>query len=54
VIPARVPHNMLEVLPREEYLGKMGAVIEARNGMDKDFSDFLPELMPARLTAMTR
>jgi methylisocitrate lyase len=40
VIPARVPHNMLEVLPRAEYLGKMGAIVEARNGMDKDFRIF--------------
>jgi methylisocitrate lyase len=40
VIPARVPHNMLEVLPRAEYLGKMGAILEARNGMDKDFLIF--------------
>jgi len=40
VIPARVPHNMLECLPREEYLGKMGAIIEARNGLDKDFLIF--------------
>ena len=40
VIPARVPHNMLEVLPRDEYLGKMGAVVAARNGMDKDFLIF--------------
>jgi methylisocitrate lyase len=40
VIPARVPHNMLEVLPRAEYLGKMGAIVEARNGMDKDFLIF--------------
>jgi 2-methylisocitrate lyase-like PEP mutase family enzyme len=40
VIPARVPHNMLEVLPRAEYLGKMGAIVEARNGLDKDFLIF--------------
>lgn len=40
VISARVPHNMLEVLPRAEYLGKMGAVVEARNGLDRDFLIF--------------
>ena len=40
VIPARVPHNMLEVLPRAEYLGKMGAIVEARDGLDKDFLIF--------------
>jgi methylisocitrate lyase len=34
---ARDPHNLVEVLPGEEYLGKMGAVIEARNKEDKDF-----------------
>jgi 2-methylisocitrate lyase-like PEP mutase family enzyme len=37
VIPTRVPHNLVEVLPRDEYLGKMGAVVEARNSEDKDF-----------------
>ena len=34
---ARTPHNMGEVLPRDEYLGKIGAVLEARNEEDKDF-----------------
>jgi 2-methylisocitrate lyase-like PEP mutase family enzyme len=34
---ARVPHNLVDVLPRDEYLGKMGAVVEARNKEDKDF-----------------
>jgi methylisocitrate lyase len=34
---AGVPHNLVEVLPRAEYLGKMGAVLEARNKEDKDF-----------------
>jgi methylisocitrate lyase len=34
---ARNPHNLVEVLPRAEYLGKMGAIIEARNKLDKDF-----------------
>jgi 2,3-dimethylmalate lyase len=36
-ILARTPHNLVEVLPRSEYLGKMGAVLEARNKIDKDF-----------------
>ena len=34
---ARTPHNLVDVLPRNEYLGKMGAVLEARNKEDKDF-----------------
>jgi methylisocitrate lyase len=34
---SRTPHNLVEVLPRDEYLGKMSAVIEARNSLDKDF-----------------
>jgi 2-methylisocitrate lyase-like PEP mutase family enzyme len=34
---ARTPHNLVEVLSRNEYIGKMGAVIEARNKLDKDF-----------------
>jgi methylisocitrate lyase len=33
----RAPHNLVEVLPIEEYLGKMGAIIEARNKEDRDF-----------------
>ena len=37
LILARAPHNLVEVLPRDEYLGKMGAVLEARNKVDKDF-----------------
>jgi len=36
-ILARTPHNLVEVLSRNEYIGKMGAVIEARNKLDKDF-----------------
>ena len=36
-ILAKTPHNLVEVLPRNEYLGKMGAVLEARNELDKDF-----------------
>ncbi len=35
-----------EVLPRDEYLGKMGAVLEARNNEDKDF------LIVARIDAL--
>lgn len=35
-ILATAPHNMIEVLPRDEYLGKMAAVLEARNKEDKD------------------
>jgi methylisocitrate lyase len=34
---ARDPHNLVEVLPQKEYLGKMGAIVEARNKLDKDF-----------------
>jgi methylisocitrate lyase len=34
---ARDPHNLVEVLPRGEYLGKMGAILEARDEQDKDF-----------------
>jgi methylisocitrate lyase len=33
----RAPHNLVEVLPIEEYLSKMGAIIEARNKEDRDF-----------------
>jgi len=36
LILATVPHNMIEVLPRDEYLGKIGAVLEARDKEDKD------------------
>ena len=36
-ILARTPHNLVEVLPRNEYLGKIGAVLEARNQIDKEF-----------------
>jgi methylisocitrate lyase len=36
-ILATVVHNLVEVLPRDEYLGKIGAVLEARNKEDKDF-----------------
>ena len=36
-ILARTPHNLVEVLPRDEYIGKMGSVLEARNKEDKDF-----------------
>jgi 2-methylisocitrate lyase-like PEP mutase family enzyme len=36
-ILATAPHAMVEVLPRDEYLGKMRAVLEARNKEDKDF-----------------
>lgn len=36
-ILATAPHSLVEVLSRDEYLGKMGAVIEARNREDKDF-----------------
>lgn len=35
-ILATAPHNMIEVLPRDEYLGKIGAVLKARNKEDKD------------------
>jgi 2-methylisocitrate lyase-like PEP mutase family enzyme len=35
-IQASAPHNLIEVLPRDEYLGKMRAVLEARNQEDKD------------------
>jgi 2-methylisocitrate lyase-like PEP mutase family enzyme len=37
VIKTTVPHNLIQVLSREEYLGKMGAVVEARNNGDKNF-----------------
>ena len=30
-------HALVEVLPRDEYFGKMGAVLEARDKEDKDF-----------------
>jgi 2-methylisocitrate lyase-like PEP mutase family enzyme len=33
----RTPHNLVDVLPRDEFLGKMGAVLEARDKEDKDF-----------------
>jgi 2-methylisocitrate lyase-like PEP mutase family enzyme len=33
----RAPHNLVDVLPRNEFLGKMGAVMEARDKEDKDF-----------------
>jgi 2-methylisocitrate lyase-like PEP mutase family enzyme len=33
----RAPHNLVDVLPRDEFLGKMGAVLEARDKEDKDF-----------------
>lgn len=36
-ILARSPHNLVEVLPRDEYIGKMSAVLEARDKEDKDF-----------------
>jgi len=36
-ILATDPHALVEVLPRDEYLGKIGAVLEARNKEDKDF-----------------
>ena len=37
VIKTTVPHNLIEVLSRDEYFSKMGAVVEARNTYDKDF-----------------
>ncbi len=37
VMRTTVAHNMVEVLSQDEYLGKMGAVVEARNEKDKDF-----------------
>ncbi len=36
LILATAPHNLIEVLPRDEYLGKIGAVLEARDKEDKD------------------
>ncbi len=33
----RAPHNLVDVLPKDEFLGKMGAVLEARDKEDKDF-----------------
>ena len=33
----RTPHNLVDVLPRDEFLGKIGAVLEARDKEDKDF-----------------
>ena len=33
----RTPHNLVDVLPRDEFLGKMGAVLEARDKEDQDF-----------------
>ena len=36
-ILATSPHSLVEVLPRDEYLGKMKAVMEARDKEDKDF-----------------
>ena len=37
LIPVKTPHNLAEVVPRDKYLGKIGAVLEARNKKDKDF-----------------
>jgi len=34
---ARVAHNLVDVLSRDEFLGKMGAALEARDKEDKDF-----------------
>jgi 2-methylisocitrate lyase-like PEP mutase family enzyme len=31
------PHGLVDVLPRAEYLGKIGAALEARDKEDKDF-----------------
>ena len=36
-ILATEPHSLVEVLPREEYYGKMRAAVEIRNKEDKDF-----------------
>ena len=36
-ILATEPHSLVEVLPRDEYLGKISAAIEVRNKEDKDF-----------------
>jgi 2-methylisocitrate lyase-like PEP mutase family enzyme len=36
-ILATEPHSLVEVLPREEYYGKMRAAVEVRNKEDKDF-----------------
>jgi methylisocitrate lyase len=36
-ILATEPHALVDVLPRNEYLGKMSAAIEIRNKEDKDF-----------------
>jgi len=33
----RTPHNLADVLPMDEFLGKMDAVLEARDKEDKDF-----------------
>ena len=37
VVKTTAGHHVVEVLPRNEYLGKIGAVIDARNKEDKDF-----------------
>ena len=37
VVKTTAGHHVVEVLPRNEYLGKIGAVVEARNKEDKDF-----------------
>ena len=34
---ATAPHALVDVLPRAEYLGKIGAALEARDKEDKDF-----------------
>ena len=36
-ILATEPHALVDVLPRNEYLGKMSAAVEVRNKEDKDF-----------------
>jgi len=36
-ILATEPHSLVEVLPREEYYGKMRAAVEVRDKEDKDF-----------------
>jgi len=36
-ILAYEPHSLVDVLPREEYYGKMRAAVEVRNKEDKDF-----------------
>jgi len=37
VVKTTAGHHVVEVLPRNEYLGKIGAVVEARDKEDKDF-----------------